>query len=113
MTAGPGEEACLGCNDSQRQYFHMQNHVAINENISKALSITSNVTHYARRSPSLGNTIKGKFSSPVIGVLKSGSDIKDIHKSEDYNLGNYTPRSENRSSFVSDRSNISESMEER
>ncbi|GMI04818.1 hypothetical protein TrVE_jg13360 [Triparma verrucosa] len=75
----------------------------------------SNVPAEGGQSPSLGNTIKSKFSSPVIGVLKSGSDIKDIYKSQESpkpsNLA-MTPKSADRSSFVSERSNISESMDE-
>lgn len=73
---------------------------------------------------SLGNTLKSKLSSPVIGVLKSGSDIKDIYKSGSPpkptqssplytgNSPSNNSASNMRDSFVSNGSNISENLEE-
>ena len=62
-------------------------------------------------SPSLGNTMKSKFSSPTVGVLKSGSDIKDIIYRPPSPLYNpSTPGSAG--SGVGNRSNVSESLEE-
>jgi len=66
-------------------------------------------------SPTLGNTIKSKFSSPVVGVLKSGSDIKDIYRppSPLYNPNLDGPTSNPATPMsAGNRSNISESMEE-
>ncbi|GMH60017.1 hypothetical protein TrRE_jg4975, partial [Triparma retinervis] len=57
-------------------------------------------------SPSLGNTMKSKFSSPTIGVLKSGSDIKDIYRPPSPLYNPTTPMS------AGNRSNVSESLEE-
>ncbi|GMH63276.1 hypothetical protein TrLO_g6118 [Triparma laevis f. longispina] len=94
------------------------NHEIEMDNIDKMFENTR-VPEQGGQSPSLGNTIKSKFSSPMIGVLKSGSDIKDIYRSQESpktnnnnNSMSMTPKSADRSSFVSERSNISESMDE-